>query len=213
MAGSPLFLYPVYAIYPGPQAVPGSPGSVIRTLCEAGVGAIQVRVEGAGDQSVLATARTVVTAARPWQVPVLINDRADIALLAGAAGVHLGQTDLPVEAARALLGPDAVVGVSVDTAEEALRAQADGADYVSLGPAYPTTTKSDVPPPRPLDLFARLASGLRVPLVAIGGIGADNAAPLARAGVAALAVVSWLYRGGDPAAQVRGLTRVFEEGS
>jgi thiamine-phosphate pyrophosphorylase len=201
--------HPLYAIYPGPIDGPTDVEAVITSLCEAGVTLIQYREQQLSDGEALAIARRVVQAALPFSVQVLINDRPDIALMSDAAGVHLGQEDLPPAAARALLTQDSIVGVSVDTAEEAIQAEADGVDYISLGPAYPTASKPDVPEPRSLALYERLAGDLSIPLVAIGGITAANVAPLARAGVRAVAVISALYEGKDVRAQAEALTDAF----
>jgi len=196
---------PLYAIYPGPADGPADVEAVMQAFCRAGAGIIQYREKRLRDGECLAVARRAVAAARPWNVPVVMNDRADLARLSQAHGVHLGQEDLPVEAAKGLLGPGSVVGVSVDTASEADAAAEAGADYVSLGPAYPTTTKRDVPSPRSLDLYRQLAQRLDVPLVAIGGIDEENLAPLVDAGVAAVAVISALYRDGEVEARARAL--------
>jgi len=206
------FTSPLYAIYPGPVDGPPSVESTVTALCRAGVSLIQYRETTLDDARMLSVARRIARAALPWKVPVVVNDRADIAALAGAAGAHLGQEDLPVAEARGLLGPGAIVGVSVDTAEEARRAAEGGADYVSLGPAYPTTSKADVPEPRPIELYEQLAGELPIPLVAIGGITAANATPLARAGVAAVAVISSLYTGSDPGKNAVELIRAFRGG-
>ena len=206
------FTSPLYAIYPGPVDGPASVDSTIAALCRAGASLIQYRDTFLDDGRMLTVARRIAQSALRWNVPVLVNDRADIAALAGAAGVHLGQDDLPVEDARRLLGPGAIVGVSVDTAEEARRAAEGGVDYVSLGPAYPTTSKADVPEPRPIELYEQLAGELSIPLVAIGGITAANVTPLARAGVAAVAVISSLYAGSDPGKSAAELIRAFRGG-
>jgi thiamine-phosphate pyrophosphorylase len=203
------FTHPLYAIYPGPVDGPADVEAVTIALCEVGTALIQYREERLSDGEALAIARRVVQAALPYRVRVLINDRPDIARMSDAAGVHLGQEDLPPAAARALLKPDSIVGVSVDTAEEAIHTEADGVDYISLGPAYPTASKADVPEPRPLSLYERLAEELSVPLVAIGGITAGNVAPLARAGVRAVAVLSTLYAGPDIRAQAAAVTSAF----
>ena len=201
--------HPLYAIYPGPIDGPADVEAVITALCEAGTGLIQYRERQLPDGEALAIARRVVQAALPHRVRVLINDRPDIARMSDAAGVHLGNEDLPPAAARALLKPDSIVGVSVDTADEALSAEADGVDYISLGPAYPTASKADIPEPRPLSLYERLADELSVPLVAIGGITAANVARLARSGVRAVAVISTLYAGPDIRAQAAAVTGAF----
>ncbi len=199
----------LYAIYPGPVDGPPDIEGTVRALCDAGAGMIQYREKRLRDGEALAVARRIVEAARPWPVPVVVNDRADLARLSFAHGVHLGQDDLPQEAARGLLKPGSVVGVSVDTASEAAAAAAAGADYVSLGPAYPTATKEDVPAPRPVGRYRELADGLPVPLVAIGGIDEENLGALVRAGVAAVAVISALYREGTVAERAAALTEAI----
>jgi thiamine-phosphate pyrophosphorylase len=200
---------PLYALYPGPVDGPAGVEEVIRALCEGGAGIIQYREQQLSDGEMVSVGRRIVQVALEYRVPVVINDRPDIARLAGAGGVHLGQHDLPVAAARVLLGGSGLVGVSVDTAGEAQQAEREGVDYVSLGPAYPTTSKQDVPAPRPLALYGELADRLKVPLVAIGGIDADNVAPLAGAGVTAVAVLSALYRTGDISARARAVEQAF----
>jgi thiamine-phosphate diphosphorylase len=200
---------PLYAIYPGPACMPGLVEEAVTALCEGGAGLIQYRERRLADGPGLAVARRVVQAAREHGVSVLINDRVDLVWLANAAGVHLGQDDLPIAEARHLLGEGSIVGISVDTAEEARTAEADGADYVSLGPAYPTSSKADVPPPRPLALYEQLTSELSIPVVAIGGISAANVGPLAVAGVDAVAVISALYAGPDVRSQAEAIGESF----
>ena len=203
------FPHPLYALYPGPVDGPDAVEETILALCEGGAALIQYRERHLPDGDALAIARRVVQVARREGVAVVVNDRADLARLADAEGVHLGQEDLIVADARRLLGRKGIVGVSVDTAEEARAAEEEGADYVSLGPAYPTASKADVPEPRPLALYERLARELHVPLVAIGGITASNVGPLVRAGVQAVAVLSALYAGPDVRLQAGSITRAF----
>ncbi len=204
------FQGPLYAIYPGPDIAPGPVEQTIAALCEGGAGLIQYREGRLADGPALGVARTVVQVGRMYGVSVVLNDRADLALLAGAAGVHLGRDDLPVVDARRLMGDACIVGVSVDTAGEARIAADEGVDYVSLGPAYPTASKADVPAPRPLSLYEEVAGSLSVPLVAIGGISASNVGPLAAAGVEAVAVISALYEGPDVRSQAEAIIRSFE---
>jgi thiamine-phosphate pyrophosphorylase len=163
---------------------------LVEAAVAGGVTVVQLRAKslpgGAFAELGLAIARRLAGTG----VPLLINDRVDIALACGAAGVHLGQEDMPVPLARRLLGPGAVIGVSVNTPDEARRAEREGADYVGAGPAYATATK-DTPlavlGPAGIGLVKR-ATGIAV--VAIGGIGPRNAAEVAAAGADGVAVVS-----------------------
>jgi len=142
-------------------------------------------------------------------VPLLVNDRVDIALACGAAGVHLGQEDMPVPLARRLLGPGAVIGVSVNTPDEALRAERDGADYVGAGPAHATATK-DTPlavlGPDGIKLVKRAIS---IPVIAIGGINPRNAAEVAAAGADGIAVVSAILGAPDAKRAAEELKKIL----
>jgi thiamine-phosphate pyrophosphorylase len=143
-------------------------------------------------------------------VPLLINDRLDIALACGAAGVHLGQEDMPVPQARKLIGRDRVVGVSVNTPEEAVRAEREGADYVGAGPAYATSTKeTDLAVLGP-EGIGRIKRAVRIPVVAIGGIDAKNAAALAAAGADGIAVVSAVLGAPDARRAAEELKKAFK---
>jgi thiamine-phosphate pyrophosphorylase len=140
-------------------------------------------------------------------VTVIVNDRADIARLCGAAGVHVGQEDLTVAQVRAVLGPDAIVGLSTHTAEQLERALREPIDYVAVGPVYGTDTKATGY--QPIGLESVRAAAVRtaprsLPVVAIGGINRDNARQVLAAGARSVAVISDLLAGGDPAARVRG---------
>ncbi|MFQ5926563.1 MAG: thiamine phosphate synthase, partial [Terriglobia bacterium] len=124
---------------------------------------------------------------------VVVNDRADVAWLAGAAGVHLGQQDLPVAAARALLGPERLIGVSTHTFTQVEAADATLADYVAFGPIFPTGTKVDAEPTVGLERLREIRARVQKPLVAIGGITPANAAQVLAAGADAVAVISgWM---------------------
>ena len=142
-------------------------------------------------------------------VPLLINDRVDVALACDAAGVHLGQEDMPVRLARRLLGPSALIGVSVNTPEEARRAEQEGADYVGAGPAYATATKETALAILGRDGIALIKRATRLPVVAIGGIGPWNAAEIAGAGADGVAVVSAILGAPDARRAAEELKRTF----
>ncbi len=177
---------------------------VLDEVLDAGADCIQVREKGTADRALLAFAREV--AARcTGRAAVIVNDRADLARLAGADGVHLGQDDLAVADARAVLGPDGVIGVSTTDPAELAAAVADGADTVGIGPMFPTTTKPGKAVAGVAYARAALASHPGLPHLAIGGITPGNAGELAAAGVRGVAVASAVTASDDPGAAVRGL--------
>ncbi|HET7827077.1 MAG TPA: thiamine phosphate synthase, partial [Anaeromyxobacter sp.] len=159
-----------------------------RAALDGGARAIQVRVKEALAGDVLEVARRAVDLAR-GRALVLVNDRADLALLSGADGVHLGEEDLPVPEARRLLGPELLVGRTCRTLEEARSAIAAGADHVGYGPIFPSRTKPLAIPPRGLDALREVCARLGAPVVAISGIELSNVAEVARAGASCAAVV------------------------
>jgi len=168
-----------------------------REILGAGVRILQLRAKGAGSKEVLAASRAVKKAAVEYGALFIVNDRVDIALLAGADGVHLGQEDIPLIEARRLLGPDSVIGVSTHDSTEARAAQEEGADYISFGPVFPTSTKKDARPPRGLELLREVRKAVTVPIVAIGGVTEDNAAGVLGAGADSVAVISEILLSGD----------------
>jgi thiamine-phosphate pyrophosphorylase len=135
-------------------------------------------------------------------VTFLVNDRLDLALAVEADGLHVGQDDLPAAVARRLLGPPMILGVSTHSVEQAIQAQADGADYVAVGAIYQTSTKEN-PELVGLELIRAVRPLIRRPLVAIGGITPDNVDPVIRAGADCVAVISGICGAPDPAAATR----------
>jgi thiamine-phosphate diphosphorylase len=139
----------------------------------------------------------------------IVNDRLDLALALGADGVHLGQDDLPPAAARALLRPGMILGLSTHSLEQARAAQAAGADYVAVGSMFPTGTKPDFQLVGP-ELIGKLRGEIGVPLIGIGGITHDNVAQVIRAGADGVAVISAVCAAPDPEAATRRLLRAIE---
>ena len=122
-------------------------------------------------------------------VPLIVNNRADIAVAVGADGLHIGQKDLPYAAARRIVGPDRIIGVSANNLEAARRAEEEGADYLGVGAMFPTGTKADTKPAS-IEELRRICEAVRIPVVAIGGIHRDNISQLSGTGIAGVAVVS-----------------------
>ncbi len=178
---------------------------------DGGAGVIQLRVKDRPAAEVVELAALLVALAR-GRALVLVNDRADLAVLAGADGVHVGAEDLPVAAARAVVGPDLLVGRSTRTLDEGLTALADGADHVGFGPVFSTATKLIAEPPRGLAMLAEVAGRLPAPVVAIGGIGLDTIGAVAAAGAAAAAVIGALFDHGEPRRRAEALAAAFAAG-
>ncbi len=175
---------------------------------DGGAAVIQLRVKDRPAGELLEVAGRLVALAR-GRALVIVNDRADLAVLAGADGVHVGEEDLPVAAARAVVGPDLLVGRSTRTLQDGLAALAEGADHVGFGPMFATATKRIAEPPRGLAMLAEVAGRLPAPVVAIGGIGLDTIGPVAAAGAAAAAVIGALLDGPDPRRQAAALAAAF----
>jgi thiamine-phosphate pyrophosphorylase len=155
-----------------------------------GVSIVQLRAKNLGTRDFLHLALRLSDLLCGLRVPLLINDRTDIALACGADGAHLGQDDLPADAARGLLGKSKIIGISVNTIEEAQEAERLGADYVGLGPIYATNTKDTELPVLGPEGIRRMSRRIGIPIIAIAGINAANAVDVMKAGAAGIAVVS-----------------------
>ena len=162
---------------------------------------IQLRLKDADARTLVEVAKALVRALP--RVPVIVNDRLDVALVAGAAGVHVGPDDLPAAAVRRLVPEGFVVGASVGSDAEIVLAR--GADYVGIGPLYETASKPDAGRAIGPVAFARLAKACRLPAVAIGGIDASNAGAAMRAGAAGVAVIRAVFGAPDPEGAARAI--------
>ena len=180
------------------------PVDACRRAVRGGATAVQVRVKGASAPELATLARAL---GRALPVPVLVNDRVDVALAVGAAGAHLGHEDPPLDALRPHVPPGFLLGVSVGTAIEAAQAGRWPADYWSVGPCFGTAHKADAGSPLGAAGFAALArrSPAGIPVIAIGGITAANAASIIEAGAAGLAVIGAVWEARDPEAAARAL--------
>jgi thiamine-phosphate pyrophosphorylase len=193
---------PLYAILDrsvaGGHDLPGLLDAILR----GGGRVIQLREKSMPLAELLPVAERLAGRCRAAGALFIVNDRADLALAAGADGLHVGQDDLPARRARALLRPGMILGVSTHDPEQARRAVADGADYVAVGSIFPTTTKAGFQLVGP-ELIRRVRPEVPVPLVGIGGITADNARAVLAAGADAVAVISALCAAPDPEAATR----------
>nr|WP_217983289.1 thiamine phosphate synthase [Actibacterium ureilyticum] len=193
---------------------PAARGGVVQTAlaaARAGAGVVQLRDKHASDDAMIAQARALKAGLDPLGVPLIVNDRIAVAQAVGAAGVHVGQGDDSAARARAVLGPGAIVGLSVETDAQLAAVDWGTVDYIGASPVYATPTKPDHAAPLGLDGLARLCAGARGPVVAIGGLGVDNAAAIRRAGAAGVAVVSAICGAEDPGAATRRLLQAWED--
>lgn len=161
----------------------------VELAIKGGVTIVQLREKDCTGRKFLETAHEVKEITDAYEVPLIINDRLDIAMAVDADGVHLGQKDLPAATARELLGPDKIIGVSAWNAELALRAQKDGADYIGAGDVFGTSTKADTHHVS-LQELQKIKKTVKIPVVAIGGISVENIGKLKATGVDGAAVIS-----------------------
>ena len=182
----------------------------LEAALQGGVTLVQLREKDLDDAAFLAEAREVVALCHRYGVPCLINDNLPVALAAGADGVHVGQEDMEAGLVRQKLGPGKILGVSAHSPEEALRAQAAGADYLGAGAVFHTGTKSNVST-LSYDTLRDICAAVKIPVVAIGGISEGNILQLKGTGIAGAAVVSALFGQPDIQAAAQHMRKLAEE--
>lgn len=182
----------------------------VELALQAGVTLLQLREKERDGRDLFELAQKVNRIAQRYGVPLLLDDRVDIAMAVGAAGVHVGQRDLPVRQARALLGAGKIVGATAKTVAQALEAQEQGADYVGVGAIYPTTTKVKTVLTS-VDTLREICAAARIPAVAIGGLNSGNLEVLRGAGIAGVSVVSAIMKPPDTKGAVTGLLQAVKE--
>jgi len=188
-----------------------SPIEVARGALEGGADAIQIRDKSSTAYNLGLMTAEIQPLARKFGAALFVNDRVDVALLAGADGAHVGQDDLPAREARRLLPRPRLIGVSAGTKEEARRAQRDGADYIGVGPVFATATKPDAGEPLGLERLREIAASVPIPVVAVGGITIDNVDAVFQAGASGAAVVAAVVAADDIAGAARALKRRIAE--
>ena len=183
---------------------------IITAAVSGGATIVQLREKEATTREFVALGRRVAEILRPRRIPLIINDRVDVALAVFADGVHLGATDMSAADARAILGPKAIIGLSVENEGEAVAAEHQEVDYLGVSPVFATPTKTDTGPAWGIEGLWRLRPLVRKPLVAIGGINSANAARVLEAGADGLAVVSAICGAADPEAATRELRAILD---
>ncbi len=180
------------------------PVDLARILLDAGARVMQLRLKNVSSREFLAAARTIAAMCRERGATFIVNDRADIAMLADADGVHLGQNDLPLDAGRRLLGSNKIVGVSTAGVEQARAAEAGGADYIGFGPMYPGGLKN-TKTGQGLERLRAVRAAVKIPIVAIGGITEATVPEVLAAGADAAAIITDVVKAPDVAAKVRAI--------
>jgi thiamine-phosphate pyrophosphorylase len=181
-----------------------------RRALAGGAQVIQFREKQASTRQRIEIARQLARLCREAGARLLVNDRLDVALAADADGAHLGAEDFPLAAARDLLGPDRVIGATAGTPEEAIAAQGSGADYVGVGPVYPTASKPDAPGEIGLEGLAAVVRAVEIPVVAVGGITPARVAEVLATGAFGVAVIESVATHEDPAAATRRLREAID---
>lgn len=183
---------------------------IILQAVQGGAAYVQLREKDLSTREFVEEAITIKKLLVPFHVPLIINDRIDVALACGADGVHIGQEDMPYTTARKLMGEKAIVGLSVETWEDVEAAQKLNVNYIGVSPVFATPTKTDTKEPWGLEGIRKIKAFSRHPLVAIGGINESNAHEVVQAGADCLAVVSCICSANDPAQAVETLKNILD---
>lgn len=183
---------------------------VVAAAIRGGADVLQLRDKTASADQLLEEATRLLPLTKPAGIPLIINDRVEVAEMAGADGVHLGQDDLPIEEARRILSPGRLIGRSTHSVEQALAAQAQGADYIALGPIFPTPTKPDYGSIGTA-VIGQVKPHVHLPIVCIGGIDRANVQEVVAGGAECVAVVRAVCAAPDPESAARGLKRILEQ--
>lgn len=190
---------------------------VVMQAVQAGVQAVQIREKNNNTRDFLALAKVLVKEVQvKHNIPVIINDRVDIALATGAAGVHLGQSDMPVADARRLMGTRRIIGLTAPTMEDLEKGIKEEIQYIAVSPVFPTNTKKDTAPAWGIEGMKKARAFMqekncKIPLMTIGGINAQNAREVIAAGIDSIAVVSAICSAQDVSAAVKELLQAFQK--
>jgi thiamine-phosphate pyrophosphorylase len=186
---------------------------ITRLAIVGGADTIQYRQKSGSTREMIEIARNMKRLCSEADVTFIVNDRLDVAIAAKADGVHLGQDDFPIPMARQLLGEGRIIGGSAATLDEARKCLSEGADYVGFGPVYPTSSKDDAGPVSGIDILKQVVEIIPVPIIAIGGVGAENIPDVMRAGARGIAVISAVCCQYDPEKATRSLYQALNKGT
>ena len=186
---------------------------ITRLAIAGGADTIQYRQKSGSTREMIEIARNMKRLCSEAGVTFIVNDRLDVAIAAEADGVHLGQDDFPIPMARELLGKGRIIGGSAATLDEARKCLSEGADYVGFGPVYPTSSKDDAGPVSGIDILKQVVEIIPLPIIAIGGVSAENIPDVMRAGARGIAVISAVCCQDDPEEATRALYQALNKGT
>ncbi len=192
------FDYSLYLVTDSKLAAGRALEGIVAEAVKGGVSCVQLREKKLDTREFVAMAKRLKQLLGPLQIPLIINDRIDVALACAAEGVHLGHSDMHICDARQLVGQDMVIGISAESAEDAVAAEKDGADYIGISPVFATLTKDDIANPLGLAGVRKIRSLVDIPLVGIGGINHENCRAVIDHGADGVAVVSAIVAAPDP---------------
>jgi thiamine-phosphate pyrophosphorylase len=184
---------------------------IVKAAVSGGVTCVQLREKDCSTLEFIEQALAIKNFLEEREVPLIINDRLDVALAVAADGVHLGQSDMPLETARKIAGPSMLIGISAESVQDAVEAEKGGADYLGVSPIYATPTKTDTVPPLGLEGLRKIRKRVEIPLVGIGGLNTSNAAEVIRNGADGIAVVSAIVAAEDPGKAAINLKQIIIE--
>ena len=182
---------------------------IVTAAVNGGATVVQLREKQCSTRDFIEQALAIKDFLKDRGVPLIINDRVDVAQAIEADGVHLGQTDMPLEVAKKILGDSMIIGISAESLPDAIAAEQGGADYLGVSPIYATPTKADTAPALGLEGLRKIRKAVRLPLVGIGGLNPDNAAEVIRNGADGVAVVSAIVAADDPQAAADALRQII----
>lgn len=184
---------------------------IVKAAVDGGATVVQLREKDCSTREFIEQALAIKEFLKARRVPLIINDRLDVAQAVKADGVHLGQTDMPLEMAKGILGDSMIIGISAESLKDAVTAEKGGADYLGVSPIYATPTKTDTAPPLGLAGLQKIRKAVRLPLVGIGGLNRENSAEVIRSGADGVAVVSAIVAADDPGAAASALKQIIAE--
>ena len=184
---------------------------IVQEAVIGGVTMVQIREKDSSTRHLIELSMHVQQILTPYRVPLIINDRVDVALAVNASGVHIGQSDMPYEMARKLMGRDKIIGLSVESMEQVLEANNLDVDYIGISPVFSTATKTNTSEPFGLEGTRHVMELTKHPAVGIGGINRENAFSVIQAGVTGIAVVSAICSANDPRKAARDLRKLVEK--
>ncbi len=203
--------YSLYLVTDRGLALGRSTLEIVSAAVKGGATVVQLREKNCSTREFIEQAMHIKDFLKTHSVPLVINDRVDVAQAVKADGVHLGQTDMPLEMAKGILGDTMIIGISTESVQDGIEAEKGGADYLGVSPIYATPTKTDTAPPLGLEGLREIRKAVNLPLVGIGGLSRNNAAEVIRSGADGVAVVSAIVAADDPEKAARELKKIITE--